>query len=285
MVIHTPTNLALQKLGIYVRANANDWQYSWPVHTHEGLEVYYFIRGDANYVIGDIIYELAPGDMLLFRGSTMHRVNPTKDVPYIRSYVNITPSFLREQMSGEMFEKLMSLFELPNGLLIRWSVEERSEMEAFFRNIHRENEREAFGFELMLRTQLVQLLVMTYRKSKLLHELAPAQQQSHTQANVQRILQYINQHYRENFSLMQLSKELHLNKYYICHCFKDVTGFTINNYVISKRIEEAKKMLLTTDEQVGMISDMLGFNTAVHFSRSFKKYAGVSPQQYRKQGG
>ncbi|MFD0696871.1 helix-turn-helix domain-containing protein [Paenibacillus sp. GCM10027628] len=285
MVIHTPTNLALQKLGIYVRADADDWQYNWPVHTHEGLEVYYFIRGDANYVIGDNIYELAPGDMLLFRGSTIHRVNPSKDVPYIRSYVNFMPSFLLEWMSGDMFEKLMSLFEAPNGMLIRWSVEERGEMEAFFRTIHRENEREAFGYELMLRTELIQMLVTIYRKSKRLHELVPTQQQSHTQANVQRILQYINQHYKENFSLMELSKKLHLNKYYICHCFKDVTGYTINNYVISKRIEEAKKMLLTTDEPVGIISDKLGFNTAVHFSRSFKNYAGVSPQQYRKQGG
>lgn len=283
MVIHTPTNLALQKLGIYVRADADDWQYSWPVHSHEGMEVYYFIRGDAHYVIGDDIYELAPGDMLLFSGSTLHRVNPSKGVPYIRSYLNFTPSFLREQMPEDTFRKLLSLFESPNGLLIRWSVEERGEMEALFRAIHRENEREAFGYEIMLRTLLIQMLVAIYRKSKRLHELTPPQQQSHTQANVQRILQYINHRYKENFSLQELARDLHLSKYYICHCFKDVTGYTINNYVISKRIEEAKKLLRLTDEPVGFISDKLGFNTAVHFSRSFKKYAGVSPQQYRKQ--
>lgn len=283
MVIHTPTNLALQKLGMYVRAYADNWQNSWPVHTHEGLEVYYFIRGNANYVIGDIIYELSPGEMLLFRGSTIHRVNPSKDAPYIRSYVNFTPGFLREQMSGEMYDKVMSLFDAPNGLLIRWSVEERGEMEAAFRAIHLEHERESFGFEVILKTMLVQMLIVVYRKSKRLHELVPAQQQSHTHVNVHRILQYINQHYRENFSLLELSNKLHLNKYYICHCFKDVTGYTINNYVISKRVEEAKKMLLMTDEPVGIISDMLGFNTATHFSRSFKNYVGVSPQQYRKQ--
>jgi AraC-like DNA-binding protein len=283
LVIHTPTNLALQKLGIYVRADADDWQYSWPVHSHEGMEVYYFIRGDAHYVIGDDIYELAPGDMLLFSGSTLHRVNPSKGVPYIRSYLNFTPSFLREQMPEDTFRKLLSLFESPNGLLIRWSVEERGEMEALFRAIHRENEREAFGYEIMLRTLLIQMLVAIYRKSKRLHELTPPQQQSHTQANVQRILQYINHRYKENFSLQELARDLHLSKYYICHCFKDVTGYTINNYVISKRIEEAKKLLRLTDEPVGFISDKLGFNTAVHFSRSFKKYAGVSPQQYRKQ--
>lgn len=284
MIIHTPTNLALRKLGIYVRADAEDWQYNWPVHTHEGLEVYYFIRGNANYVIGENIYDLSPGDMLLFRGSTIHRVNPSKDVPYIRSYVNFTESFLREQMSEEMLEKLMSLFESPNGMLIRWTFEERDEMETLFRTIHRENERESFGYELILKTFLVQMLIAIYRKTKRLHEIAPAGQQSYSQENVRRILQYINQHFTETFSLQELSNELHLNKYYICHCFKEVTGYTINNYVISKRIEEAKKMLRATDEPIGFISEKLGFNTAVHFSRSFKKYVGMSPQYYRKQG-
>ncbi|WP_159886804.1 AraC family transcriptional regulator [Paenibacillus puerhi] len=284
MVIHTPTNIALQKIGIYVRADADDWQFNWPVHTHEGLEVFYFQRGSANYIIGDNIYDLYPGDMLLFRGSTIHRVNPSKEVPYIRSYVNFTESFLREQMSEDMFEKLMSMFEAPNGTLVRWSPEERDEVALLFREIQKENEQELFGYQLVLKTLLTQLLVAVYRKAKRLHEIAPAVQPSHSQENVRRILQYINHNFTKNFTLQELSKELHLNKYYMCHCFKEVTGSTINNYVIGKRIEEAKKLLRTTDEPIAIISEKLGFNTAVHFSRSFKKSAGISPQYYRRQG-
>lgn len=284
LVIHTPTNHALQKSGVFVRADADDWQYNWPVHTHEGLEVYYFIRGNANYIIGENIYDLSPGDMLLFHGSIIHRVNPSKDVPYIRSYVNFTESFLQELVSQDMYGKLMSIFESPNGMLIRWAVEERKEVELYFRSIQREYERESFGYELVLKTLLIQLLVGVYRKAKRLHELSPGPPQSHSQENVRRILQYVNQHFTEQFSLNELSNELHLNKYYICHCFKEVTGSTINNYVISKRIEEAKKLLRTSHAPVSLIAEQLGFNTAVHFSRSFRKYAGMSPQQYRRQG-
>ncbi|MNR41474.1 Transcriptional activator NphR [compost metagenome] len=68
----------------------------------------------------------------------------------------------------------------------------------------------------------------------------------------------------------------------MCHYLKEVTGYTINSYVMQKRMEEAKKMLLTKDDSISSISEKLGFNTTVHFSRTFKQYAGASPQMYRK---
>ncbi|WP_223192724.1 AraC family transcriptional regulator [Paenibacillus sedimenti] len=282
-MIHTPTNIALRQSGIYARANACDWQFQWPLHTHEGLEVYYFIQGRANYVIGDNIYDLLPGDMLLFNGDKIHRVNPSQDVPYIRSYVNFMPALIEQCMPSEMSKKLLSLFESPNGLLIRWSPEEREEIERFFQTLCSEIEKETFGYEWMSVTLLSQMLVRIYRKSKHLMELSRIQQPSHSQANVKRILQYLNQNYTENISLADLSKALHLNKYYMCHCFKEVTGYTINNYLMSKRIEEAKKLLLSSDQPIGSISEQLGFNTSIHFSRTFKQYAGASPQMFRKE--
>lgn len=282
MMIHTPTNLALKSSGIYVRSNVDEWQYQWPVHTHLGLEVYLFIQGNANYVIEDDIYELFPGDMLLFRGSAIHRVNPLKGVRYVRSYINFMPSFLEEHVPPELYSPLYSLFTSPSGLRIRWSPDEREEMERCFSMLHQEREREAFGYNYMLKTQLTQLLLRIYRKSKHLLEMPPNQQHSPGQVNVRRILQHLNQNFTDNAGLDELAKRLHLSKYYMCHCFKEVTGYTINNYLMRKRVEEAKKLLLTNDDSISSISEKLGFNTTIHFSRTFKQYAGVSPQIYRK---
>jgi YesN/AraC family two-component response regulator len=83
-------------------------------------------------------------------------------------------------------------------------------------------------------------------------------------------------------TLDQIADGLHVNKHYICHCFKEITGFSINKYLANRRIEEAKNLLVTSNDSIGMISDGLGFNSAVHFSRLFKQYVNISPQMYRK---
>ncbi|MFC0213691.1 helix-turn-helix domain-containing protein [Paenibacillus chartarius] len=281
-MIHTPTNVALKRQGIYVRADASDWQTSWPVHTHEGVELYYFQKGKANFCIGEEVYDMSPGTMLLFRGGVMHRINPSKEVVYIRSYVNFTEEFLREGVPVDMIDKLTALFDVQGGLILRWDPDERDSIENEFRTLQNEAEKESFGHELFMRATLTRLLLKVYRKSKHLPTAGMEQTPSQSQSNVKRILQFINQNYTGEVSLDDISKALHLNKYYLCHIFKEITGHTINNYLVRRRLEEAKKLLLSTDEPIGVIAEKLGFTTPIHFSRSFKQFSGVSPQAFRK---
>lgn len=192
--IDTPTNIALENNRVYVRAQAEDWQYQWPLHTHRGLEIYYFIHGQANYIIGDAIYDLLPGDMLLFRGDVIHRVNPSNETKYIRSYINFNIAFIQEELPDEMLGKIMKLFDNPNGFRIHWLPEEREEISRFYTALQNENQKEFFGYSYMLKSLLLQLLIHVYRKSKYLMEITPSTKQSSSQLTVQRILQYVIAH-------------------------------------------------------------------------------------------
>ncbi|WP_270167312.1 AraC family transcriptional regulator [Paenibacillus sp. SYP-B4298] len=279
---HYPTNRALKQERIYIRYQVSEWQNSWPLHTHDGYEIYFFLQGNANFVIGNEIYVLQPGDMLLFSGDVLHRPNPAKDQPYIRSYVNFTADYIQEMAGDDLHVKLLNLFAHPNGLLLRWDEHSKEELDSHFAAMYSEREKGAAGHEFMLQSLMVQLLLKIYRKSKDVYSLLTAPAQSQKESNVSRILMYLNQNYRSTISLEELSAAMHLNKYYMCHCFKEVTGISINNYVTRKRIDEAKKLLKLSDKSVGMMSEQLGFSNPVHFSRMFKQYAGVSPQMYRK---
>lgn len=265
-----------------MQSHFDEWQYQWPLHTHEGVEIFYFMQGQANYIIGDAIYDLLPGDMLLFSGDVIHRVNPTNDVRYVRSYINFLPSFIEEELPAALYQKIMNVFDTPNGLRIQWLPEEREEIERYFETIYSENKKESFGYSYMLKSSLTQLLIHVYRKSKYLVEITPSLQSSNSQMTVQRILQYVNQVYKSNESLDEMSAKLHLSKYYMCHCFKEVTGYTINSYIMRKRVEEAKKLLMESQFSVQEIGEALGFNSTIHFSRTFKQYAGTPPQMFRK---
>lgn len=282
LMIHTPTNIALSNNKIYVRSHFDEWQYQWPLHTHKGLEIFYFIQGQANYIIGDTIYDLLPGDMLLFSGETIHRVNPSNDVKYVRSYINFLPSFIEEELPAELYSKLLKVFENPNGLRIQWLPEEREEIKRYFETLYNENQKELVGYDYMLKSSLTQFLIHIYRKSKYLVEITTSSQPTNSQMTVQRILQYVNQIYKENESLDTMSVNLHLSKYYMCHCFKEVTGYTINSYIMRKRVDEAKRLLVESQRSINQIGELIGFNSTIHFSRTFKQYAGFSPQTFRK---
>ena len=279
---HFPTNTALKRSRIYVRHQVSEWQDSWPLHTHDGYEIYFFHQGNVNLIIGNEIYPMQPGDMLLFSGDVLHRPNPDKEMPYIRSYVNFTADYIQEMAGEDLQAKLMSLFSHPNGLLIRWDENGASEMDQHFATMFVEREKEAIGTGFMLQSLMVQLLLKIYRKSKELYAYLTVPAQSQKESNVRRMLEYLNQNYKQPVTLEALSKAMHLNKYYMCHSFKEVTGISINHYMTRKRIDEAKKLLRLSDTPIALISELLGFSNPIHFSRMFKQYDGVSPQAYRK---
>lgn len=278
---HLPTNRALSKDKIYIRHRESGIQVTWPLHTHEGYEIYYFIEGVASYIIGNNIFQLVPGDMLLFDGQILHRVNPDTGVPYVRSYINFLPSFLEPVVPDDMLHKLLGPLQHANGQRIRWNRDESEEVQRLFGEIKKEKEREQIGCRLMMQTHLTQLLTRIYRKTQEADAALIKPNATQKEMYVHSVLSFINSHYTESLSLDQIAEALHLNKYYMCHCFKEVTGDTINLYLTKRRLDEAKKLLRTTELSIADISDRVGFNSAIHFSRQFKQHVGVTPQAYR----
>ncbi len=93
---------------------------------------------------------------------------------------------------------------------------------------------------------------------------------------------YIDNHYKEPLTLDLLAAEVNVNKYYLSHAYKQTYGISPINYVIARRIQEGKRLLLETDLSLSQISGILGFSSASYFSQSFRKAEGISPVEFRK---
>lgn len=100
-------------------------------------------------------------------------------------------------------------------------------------------------------------------------------------SRIYKVTAYIEQHYPEKMDVAHLADLIHLDKYYFIKYFRKRTGMTPQQYLIQKRIQEAKTLLESVDLPVREISYMVGYANTTHFISSFTKIVGISPAQYR----
>ena len=89
-------------------------------------------------------------------------------------------------------------------------------------------------------------------------------------------------HYADPFSLDIYQDRYHISKYRLCREFSAQFGEPPLRYLNEKRLETAKKMLLTSDLNVQTISSLVGFDNVNHFINLFKKYVGTTPNAFRQ---
>jgi len=100
---------------------------------------------------------------------------------------------------------------------------------------------------------------------------------------INRIIDYINEHYSEDISLDMLCEAAGgLSEQYLCRLFKQNIGMRPIEYILKKRIGIARSYLEKTDLPINDIAQLTGFNNTSYFYRNFKKFTGTSPLSYRQ---
>ena len=109
-----------------------------------------------------------------------------------------------------------------------------------------------------------------------------AQGTSAVRSAVDIAVNYMQAHYAENLGLEQLAEQVHLSKYHFLRLFKDAMQTTPHQYLLMLRVNEAKKLLRTTNENLTSVCVRTGFADEGHFCRTFKRITGQTPYQYRR---
>ena len=102
-----------------------------------------------------------------------------------------------------------------------------------------------------------------------------------TDSVVEKVNRYIREHFKEDIGKEEIAAELFLAPEYLSKMYKKNTGRGIKDYIGEYRINEAK-ILLEMGMHVSDAAERVGFENFTYFSTMFKKYTGVSPNQYRK---
>ena len=109
-------------------------------------------------------------------------------------------------------------------------------------------------------------------------ELQPA----HASAMVKRVVQYLNEHYREPISRWQVADSVHVSEDYLSRIFSRELGITPWEYLNRYRVWQAGRLLAGSGDSIGSIALKTGFSDQAYFSRVFRKITGQSPQAFRQ---
>ncbi len=97
----------------------------------------------------------------------------------------------------------------------------------------------------------------------------------------QRALAFIDAHFHETMTAATVASALHKSSNYIGQAFRAATGMTVTDYLLKRRIQEARLLLVGGNDPVKQIARLCGFANEAYFSRVFRRFEGVSPSGFR----
>jgi len=95
-------------------------------------------------------------------------------------------------------------------------------------------------------------------------------------------LKIIDYNFCSNITIEKIAEYLHVDPAYFSRKFTEIMQLSPKKYILNKRIERAKELLLSTSASIFEISNSVGYEDQFYFYRIFKKYTNLSPSEYRK---
>lgn len=256
-------------------------------HSHDYNEMVLLHGGNCRFLVGNQFYHLQPGDLLMLDGNKIHKAYVYGDPDaYERSLLHFRNDWIRPLLKELELEYLLELINKDeNGSMIHFSNKGESFVEGKIREmtyIWKDIDNDISPIEdAQLKMLVCQLLIYLHQSNDPLIRREGTGQDEKTKL-VEIITAYLFSHYQEPITIDDVAFSVGLTKSYMSHLFKEVTGYTIMNYLMAYRLSRSRDILISEpDLSIKEVSLQSGFKSDAHFSRFFKENIGVSPTEYR----
>ncbi|MCR4648425.1 MAG: AraC family transcriptional regulator [Lachnospiraceae bacterium] len=261
--------------GYLYRIWHNDQATNFPDHKHQALEIILCSVGTYTITIGEEVYKLHEGDILFIPPMAVHSITaPEEGERFILlfdiSFFDIfkTRKEIMTQLSKARIIGINNTAHLYPSVF--------SSINKIIRLYFSYNDMSEAG----IYAELLKILCDVSHSGDIEDEEDTVITHSENYNKFVRVLTYIENNYSEDLTLEEIANTAGFSKFHFSRLFKQYTDSTFYDYLCSKRILEAKK-LLASNMPVTDVAFQVGFNNLTTFCRCFKKYTDCSPTQYK----
>lgn len=248
-------------------------------HFHTFYELCVMLEPNTKHFLEGKLYSLQQFDIIGLRPNVLHMTQYPEGDPCKRLIIQFSlPP--RVNGLGNEYEQLLSIFhqEIP---IFRFEPELQQKIYRKLNDIFLLAQKKDPMRNLIIHLKFIEFLTLLYLNQQ--HNLyTNGAEMTPTEKKMYAVASYIHTHYTEELSLEMLAQKFFISSCYLSHQFKDVTGFTLTDYIQMTKVRNVQAMLINTSIPITEAALNCGFNSFSQFNRVFRKHIGMSPSQYRK---
>ena len=250
-------------------------------HYHEFDKLVFFLGGKVAYVVEGVTYFLQPWDIVLVQHNMIHRPIIDASEPYERAVLWLGRDWLEARSDpGEPLDACFDRSREGGFHLLRTAEEGRLGYARAIQQLEEALRSQEFGARRMADTLCQQLLIHVNRDF-LRANTAPEEKDSYRlDPKMEEVLRYIAAHLDGDLSVDALAGRFFISRYYLMHRFKEVTGYTVHQYTVQKRLLRAGE-LIREGVPVMKAAEQAGFPEYSTFLRAFQSTFHTSPKNFK----
>lgn len=238
-------------------------------HGRLDYQLLYVAGGSAYFTLSDGCHKAMPGDAVIYLPEQ------PQDYQYIS---DDHPELFWMHFSGSQAEALLKELKMDQDIV--YHVSFQSEYTTLFHRIIRELQLcgpHYYALVNALAQELLLLMSRSFLESD--GKLRLRNQQ------IQQAISIIHEDCRQERSTVDLAREANMSACWFIRSFKEYTGLSPQQYIIRARMNKARELLSSTNNNISEVALMVGYENPLYFSRLFKKHVGLSPREYKQRQG
>lgn len=243
-----------------------------PSHRPRGrvdFQLLYIASGKAQFYFNGEERTVHAGHMVLYR--------PKEEQKY-RYYGEDQPEVYWVHFTGNNVTNILRQYSIPDAAHVLYTGT-FLEYKRIFSQMIEELQLCRENYEELLVLLLRQLFILVQRQLS----RRPKAGNGYIENEIEAAVQYFQKHYNAAVSIEDYAASRGISTSWFIRSFRELTGFTPMQYILSIRMSNAQSLLETTEYNIAEISDIIGYENPLYFSRVFRKQIGVSPSAFRKQ--
>ena len=246
-------------------------------HFHDFNKILLLMKGNVSYCVEGRTYDLQADDIVFVPAGEVHRPVLHDTAIYERIIIYISKDYLNTYRTDN-YDLAQCLIEAhqKQSHVLRVPAFGTTKLGQIVRELEQSLDSNEYANELYHNLLFLEFMIQLNRVA--IHDGIEYLSNSSSNKKMIDVIDYLNEHLTDDLSIDFLAETFYLSRYHLMHAFKEETGYTIGNYLSTKRLLLARDRI-RQGEPITNVCYECGFRNYSTFSRAYKKNFGCSPRE------